>query len=1165
MTNDETWEAYNNFGGYSLYNGNASGTASSRENAGRAVQVSYNRPLSRTVGAGTTEPSSQLFFNWDFPMIRFMEKNGFDVSYVSQTDVAASGGAAMLEQHKAFMEDGHSEYWDAASRANVTAARDHGVSLAFFSGNTMWWKTRLAASQYGNEATLICYKESIDSAQTDPADPPTWTGSWRDPRFSPPGDGQPENALTGQLWLVNANSGSTFALQVSSAFSKLRFWRNTSVASLPSGQTATMPGETLGPEWDVDVDNPFRPAGNIDMSKETHNVSSLLVSNNQDFGSGTATHSLTLYRAASGALVFDAGTMNWSWGLDSDHAGDSNNPPSTDMQQAMVNLFADMGAQPATLQTGLVAATASADHTPPASTISSPSPGATFTNGSTVTISGAATDSGGGVVAGVEVSTDGGSTWHPATTMSPAGASVTWSDTWSATGNGNVTIKSRATDDSGNIETPGPGISVTVNCPCSLFGNNYIPSITSNNDTGAYEFGMKFQSSVAGWVSGVRFYKGTGNNGTHTGSLWTSSGTQLATGTFTNETTSGWQTLTFASAVFITANTTYVVSYYDPNGHYSSDTALFDWPLKTPPLTAVKSDYIDAGGGNGVFNPGSHGFPTTSFSASSYAVDVIFSTSPPAGIVPSVTAATPAAGSSSNPTSTDPSVTFSEPVVPSSVSFAVKDASGTAVAGSVSFDSTNSVATFTPTAALAAGTTYTVTVSGAKDSSGNAMTSAYTYSFTTSRAFGSGGQCPCAIWPDTAPAGAVDSTDTSSVELGVKFTPASNGTITGVRFYKEPDNTGSHTGTLWTAGGSQLATGTFASESTQGWQELDFQTPVAVTAGTTYVASYHTTVGHYANSPNGLASAVTNGPLTAVASGGVFGYGSSTTFPSTSYQASNYWVDVVYTAAPVVTSTTPGNSATSVPVSTSVTATFNKPIQAGTAAFSLTDPNGNTVAGTTSLDSSGTVLTFTPNAQLSQATVYKVTVNGAISTTGAAMAAPVKWSFTTSGTTACPCTIWESDATPSIASASDTGSVELGVKFQADTNGWITGIRFYKGANNTGTHVGSLWDSSGHLLSQVTFANESAAGWQQANFSSPIQVTAGTTYVASYLAPKGGYSASPAAFASAGVDNSPLHAPSSPASGGNGVYLYTSSPAFPTNTYNATNYWVDVIFTTTAP
>ena len=78
--------------------------------------------------------------------------------------------------------------------------------------------------------------------------------------------------------------------------------------------------------------------------------------------------------------------------------------------------------------------------------------------------------------------------------------------------------------------------------------------------------------------------------------------------------------------------------------------------------------------------------------------------------------------------------------------------------------------------------------------------------------------------------------------------------------------------------------GTFTNESTQGWEELDFSTPVAVTAGTTYVASYHTTTGHYAATSNGLASAVTNGPLTALASGGVYAYGSSTTFPTNTLQ-----------------------------------------------------------------------------------------------------------------------------------------------------------------------------------------------------------------------------------------------------------------------------------------
>ena len=123
------------------------------------------------------------------------------------------------------------------------------------------------------------------------------------------------------------------------------------------------------------------------------------------------------------------------------------------MQQATVNLFADMGAQPATLMPGLVAATASTDTTPPTSTITSPAQGANLTNGDGRDDHGTATDTGGGVVAGVEVSTDGGTTWHPVTTMSTPNTSVTWSYTWIAHGSPTTTIKSRAVDDSGNIET----------------------------------------------------------------------------------------------------------------------------------------------------------------------------------------------------------------------------------------------------------------------------------------------------------------------------------------------------------------------------------------------------------------------------------------------------------------------------------------------------------------------------------------------------------------------------------------------------------------------------------------------------------------------------------------------------------------------------------------
>jgi hypothetical protein len=181
-------------------------------------------------------------------------------------------------------------------------------------------------------------------------------------------------------------------------------------------------------------------------------------------------------------------------------------------------------------------------------------------------------------------------------------------------------------------------------------------------------------------------------------------------------------------------------------------------------------------------------------------------------------------------------------------------------------------------------------VSGAQNTSGQAMTSPFSWSFTT----GAVSQCPCSVWQNGTPTGAVDASDTSAVNLGLRFRPNSSGRIVGVRFYKYADNTGSHIGSLWSSTGTLLATGTFTSETASGWQEFDFSSPVTVTAGTTYVASYHTDVGHYAVTGNGLASAVTNGPLTALASGGVYSYGSANAFPSNTFNASNYWVDVVY-------------------------------------------------------------------------------------------------------------------------------------------------------------------------------------------------------------------------------------------------------------------------------
>ena len=90
-----------------------------------------------------------------------------------------------------------------------------------------------------------------------------------------------------------------------------------------------------------------------------------------------------------------------------------------------------------------------------------------------------------------------------------------------------------------------------------------------------------------------------------------------------------------------------------------------------------------------------------------------------------------------------------------------------------------------------------------------------------------------------------------------------------------------------------MATATFTGETTSGWQQVNFSTPVAITAGATYTASYHTTTGHYSVDRSYFNSGLTSGLLKVPVSGGVYRYGASA-FPSLTYQGSNYWVDPVF-------------------------------------------------------------------------------------------------------------------------------------------------------------------------------------------------------------------------------------------------------------------------------
>ena len=603
QTSDTTWQAYNSYGSTSFYTPLPLGA--------QAYKISYNRPF---LTRGDNQGRDFLFSN-EFPMIRFLERNGYDVSYFSGVDTARYG--SLILNHKVFMSVGHDEYWSGTQRANVEAARDAGVNLAFFSGNESYWKTRWEPSYDGTSTanrTLVCYKETWANAKIDPSS--EWTGTWRDPRFAtPPNGGYPENAMSGTMY--QSNTGG-FAIEVPYGYSKARIWRNTSVAATPSGGTATLLASGLGYEFDTDPDNGFRPAGLIDLSRTTVQVDQKMLDYGSTTGPGTVTHSITEYRAAGGALVFSVGSIQWAWGLDSSHDGVTTGSPNADMQQATVNVLADMGAQPTTQVDGS-AATPSTDTTAPVVLISSPSAGASVQQGAVVSVTGTATDVG-GVVAGVEVSTDGGSSWHPA---SPGASGFgTWTYDWTPMVAGAAAVMARATDDSLN-RSANASKSVTVTaraCPCSLFSPTSVPFILTTPDTSSVELGVRFSSSVGGFVTGVRFYKGgAANGGTHTGSLWSSAGSLLATATFSGETSSGWQTVTFASPVAVTAGTTYVASYLAPQGRYAGDGGFFSSPFVNSPLTAAGSVYRYGSGGV---------FPTSTYNNSNYWVDVVFTTSP---------------------------------------------------------------------------------------------------------------------------------------------------------------------------------------------------------------------------------------------------------------------------------------------------------------------------------------------------------------------------------------------------------------------------------------------------------------------------------------------------------------------------------------------------------
>jgi hypothetical protein len=327
--------------------------------------------------------------------------------------------------------------------------------------------------------------------------------------------------------------------------------------------------------------------------------------------------------------------------------------------------------------------------------------------------------------------------------------------------------------------------------------------------------------------------------------------------------------------------------------------------------------------------------------------------------------------------------------------------------------------------------------------------------------------CPCSLWPSTAQPVNPASTNKRAIEVGMLFTSSISGFVTGVRFFKASTNEGTHLGNLWASNGTHLSQVTFTDETASGWQVAYFPSPVAIAANTRYVISYHAPQGHNAADNGSFTTSVSHLPLLALADGqdgpnSVYNFGSSE-FPTTGSSATNYWVDVI-------------------------------------------------------LNTSATI------------------------------------------GTAPPVSIWAPTTVPETSAVPSSQAAELGLTFMSEVPGYITGLRFYKSSKNLGTHIGYLWTATGTLLASVAFTNESASGWQQANFSAPIAIDANAPYVISYWSPRGHYADDAGYFATSGVTNQMLYAPPNGQYGLNGPYA--TSDVFPAGSSNSSNYWTDVVFTT---
>jgi uncharacterized protein YaiE (UPF0345 family) len=336
-----TAQAYNNFGGSSVYDANSP--------AGRAFQVSFDRPYAAD-HLGLTSTNTDGFNNnnmlsWEYNMTRWLESQGYDVSYFTNLDVSTN--PLQLYSQKALLLVGHDEYWSKEERNNIEQARDNGINLASFSANTGYWQVRFDPSSTGQaNRVLTIYKDSSGigtNPSLDPiaqSNPTSATTLFRSPQVN-----RPENALLGVGYTGDTPiTYGGFDFVVSNAADP--YYANT---GLNNGDKLV---GLVGYEWDSLLNNGAAPAGLVTLSRSPVPSSGLGPLGLLPPGTDDTISNSVRYTAPSGAKVFSSGSVQWAWGLDSD--GVTNPRVDPRVQQITVNILADMGARPKTPNPGII-------------------------------------------------------------------------------------------------------------------------------------------------------------------------------------------------------------------------------------------------------------------------------------------------------------------------------------------------------------------------------------------------------------------------------------------------------------------------------------------------------------------------------------------------------------------------------------------------------------------------------------------------------------------------------------------------------------------------------------------------------------------------------------------------------------------------------------------